>query len=118
MKTLSEYKPFSVVAILLATVTIAGTLSTSAIMKALGYPDLDRYRWNEVSVWVRDNGFIVLILPVIWMVSVLAYDTKSFSPRSRAYSIASGILALILLVAFYSWTVFFSGRNHFPISIY
>jgi len=56
---------FSLILLLQFLVVVVGTLSTSAILKVYGYPDAVIMKWNPISVFVRDWGWIGIIVPCV-----------------------------------------------------
>ena len=52
-------------AILQMLVILFGAYSISAYLDALGYPERD-LRWNFLPVLIRNYGFLLLSVPVIW----------------------------------------------------
>ena len=108
---MSEYKPYSIIGTLIALLVVSGTLLTTVTLKALGYPDIDRYRWNPVSIWIREHGFLILIIPLIWIACVIAYVHKSQKRESRLIAMISGLIILGSLAVLYFWTTTFSGMG-------
>jgi len=101
MNLLSEHKPFAVVSILQIALIIGGTLTTGAILKSHGYPDAPHFTWNPFSVWIRSYGAAFILIPIIWIVSALYYDTKSTHSYSRVTALGSGIVLIASLMVIY-----------------
>ena len=59
------------VALLMAALIVCGVLGVAAVMKLHGYGlpammDPDSYEWSAIAVFFRNQGFLLLWIPVIW----------------------------------------------------
>lgn len=70
MSVLREHGIQSVLTVLQATVVVAGSMCTATVLKAFGYPEEHRI-WPAFSVFVRNWGFVFLIVPAFWAVTTL-----------------------------------------------
>ena len=108
---MSEYKPYSIIGIIMALIIVLGTLLTTASLKLLGYPDNDQYRWNPISTWIREHGFVVLALPFIWIALVFVYLNKNQKNDTRSNAMIGGLITLGVLAVFYIWTTALPGTG-------
>ena len=60
------------IAVLQTTLVVVGFLILPGIFKLWGYPneplEYYGYRWNPLSLWLRQYGPWLLVLPVFWVV--------------------------------------------------
>jgi len=96
MNRIGEYKTQSVLAAMQALVIVYGILSTAAILKASGYPD-GVNEWRPFSVFVRQYGLVFMIVPALWVWTTIQLEIRAAN-FSRAGSLVSGVLVLIILL--------------------
>ena len=105
MSFLREHGIQSVLAVLQATVVVAGSMCTATMLKALGYPE-SRETWSLLSVFVQNWGFAILIVPASWVLVTLWLEHHQQHWFSKRWTLVTGLMvcaALVLL--FFASTV-------------
>ena len=86
---------------------IIGFLALGIVLKLSGYPDALRLHWNPLAVFLREHGFLLLLLPLLWTIYAVAAERVQqgwLLPR-LAFSFGVG-LALLLIPLFLYAAVF------------
>ena len=96
MSVLREHGTQSVLTVLQATVVVAGSMCTATILKALGYPE-SHDMWPSLSVFVRNWGFLFLIIPASWAITTLWLERHQSSWFSKRWTLITGIIVLAAL---------------------
>ena len=100
------YNAFSLILLLQFLAIVGGTLLTSAMLKVNGYPELEIImEWNPISVFIRNWGWIAIVIPVVLYFSLYRYaDMRGDSLEDRQYVILA-VLMTFLIILFYAYTV-------------
>lgn len=103
MNRWQEYRIQSVFVALHATLIVGGWLATATMMRAAGYPD-ENLVWRPLSLFVRNWGFVLILLPGIWAAGSIWLENHRAELFSKRWTIVSGValfaaLAWILLAA-------------------
>lgn len=106
------------IAVLQTTLVVMGFLILPGIFKLWGYPvepQFFGYRWNPLSLWLRQYGPWLLVLPAFWVafVSVAQRRGRGFFSQRLALIIGVCLAALIILLFLYAATypVYFPSRS-------
>ncbi len=96
---MNQSKSISVIGALQAGEVVFGTLLVTLILKVNGYGKNVGLAWNERSVWIRENGWILIALPIIWLSFALLISIKKDRIKTIMISgsvILAGLLALYI----------------------
>ena len=104
-----SYSSTSIILLVQFFAVFAGTLITTAMLKGYGYPNAEHMHWNPVAVFIRNWGWLGLLIPVIWFCIAL----KTFRARGE-YELSLGhiwtmVCATAILILFYVWTAMNAG---------
>ena len=86
---------------------IIGFFALGAVLKMSGYPDALAVRWNPLAVFLREHGFWLLLLPVLWV--SFATSAQHLDRGFLSYRIACFVgvgVALATIALFLVATVF------------
>lgn len=80
-----------------------GSLTTAVVMKANGFPGPGKV-WHPLSLFVRDWGFLLILIPGLWAVGSVWMEKHPRFPFTRRWTMVTGILlsaglAWLLVVA-------------------
>ena len=90
-----------------AFVIIAGSLTTGATMKLMGYEEGNGMELPLLPLLIRNWGFLLIVIPLAWTVLTIALEQRT-DWHSKRWMIASGLLVLVLL----GWLVVYAiGRS-------
>ena len=92
-----EYGAQTVLASIQTVIVIGGTLTTAALLKAAGYPDA-RPLWPTLPVFIRDWGFVLLLVPAIWVICTVALERSLVDSSTKRTTIASGVAVILALL--------------------
>ena len=89
---------------------ILGVFMTRAAFMGAGYPDalLD---WNSMALLIRNQGFILLLVPVMWTIAATYCEHYSIGWWSRRWTIITGMLVLGALTILLVWS--YSNPFHY-----
>lgn len=107
---LNEYRPVSYLVLMQSMVIGCGTFATGTMLKAwktLG--DEQALDYNPASLFVRDFGYPMLLIPAVWASCVLY---QAHCKKSAARGTLTGFVLLIVLLAFFCYTSLFAVRFH------
>jgi len=85
---------------------VVGTLITSFMVKTTGYgaPNFSKFtQMNGRSLWIRENGFYLVLVPIIWFAYALWNESRN--ERKNRFSLTSGMIILVLLMALFWDTI-------------
>lgn len=85
-------------------VVITGVLTTCGMLKLNQYGDGGDFRWNPAAVAVRNAGFLLLVLPVLWTLGSIYLERHAPHRWGRGWTITSGVLLAFAMLGFLSWT--------------
>jgi Na+-driven multidrug efflux pump len=93
-------------------VVILGVLMTRAFFMGAGYPETPR-DWSAVALLVRNHGYVLMLVPVVWTVATLYFENYGSGTWSRRWTVVSGVLLLVALAFLFLWTCGnpYSGRS-------
>ena len=98
------YNAFSLILLLQFLTIVAGTLLTSAALKIHGYPDSEIMIWNPVSVFIRNWGWVAIIIPaILYLLLYQQASSRGETLEDKPYVILA-VLATFLNVLFYAYT--------------
>ena len=91
---------------------VLGVVMTRAFFMGAGYPDAVR-DWNAVPLFVRNHGYVLMLVPVGWVVAALYYENYGKGGWSRRWTVVSGMLLLVGLAFLFLWACAspYSGRS-------
>jgi magnesium-transporting ATPase (P-type) len=89
---------------------IVGVFMTRAAFMMLGYPE-SNLDWNGLALLLRNYGFILLLIPVAWTITVTYLENCSVGWWSRRWTLATGILIMAALAILLLWS--YSNPYHF-----
>ena len=86
---------------------IIGFLALGIVLKLSGYPDLIGLHWNPLAVFLREHGFLLLLLSSVWTVYAVAVERvqRGWLLPQVAFSLGVG-LALFFVPLFLYAAVF------------
>jgi hypothetical protein len=84
-------------------VVMLGVFMTRAAFMASGYPEA-KALWNAFPLFVRNYGFVFLIIPLAWTGMVLWLENKSTGRWTSRWTFVSGLILLVALVLLFLWT--------------
>lgn len=64
---MASTKAISVLGALQAGQVVFGTLLITVLLKANGYGEEINVVWNQRAVWIREHGWTLIALPVLWL---------------------------------------------------
>ena len=80
---------------------VLGWAAVTVVLKFHGFPDNPAVRWNPLSVWLREWGWLFLVLVVLWTIYAAAATTtgsRLFSPGIAA--LCGGLILALALSLF------------------
>ena len=86
--------------LLQAGVIMGGSMLAGGIMKAMGYEDGLGFRIPLVSHFVRDWGFILLVIPLGWTLLTIAMEQRT-DWHTKRWTVGSGLVILMALGALF-----------------
>jgi hypothetical protein len=89
-------------ALLQVLTVIAGVFMTRAVFMMYGYPESE-LDWNSMALLVRNYGFLLLPLPVLWTYTAVYLENYGTGRWSRRWTICSGIFLLAALAFLFFW---------------
>ena len=81
----------AILAVLQSALIVGGSLSTTALMKARGYPDPHQF-WHPWALFVRDWGFLFLSIPLMWAGATIWLERSQVAEFSTRSTVISGLL--------------------------
>ncbi|MBK1792211.1 hypothetical protein [Persicirhabdus sediminis] len=70
---------------------LSGSMVVATLLKLRGFPERN-YDWPLLAVFVRNWGFILVILPAIWVTISISLERNAQSNFSTRSSLISGLL--------------------------
>lgn len=98
---LREHSIQSVFAALDSMLIIGGSLMTAALMKARGFPDPNQF-WHPFALFVRGWGFLLILIPGIWVVWSVWSESNPRFDFTRRWTIVTGLIVFAGL----AWMMF------------
>lgn len=98
MGIIEQHRPQTILALLQAGTVLVGSIGVGAMLKALGYSDIQELPW--LLVFVRNWGFLLLVIPLAWVVITIWMEFHQ-AWYSKRYTILSGLLLIAALVWFF-----------------
>ncbi len=83
---------------------LLGVLLTAANLRVHAFPD-QPLNLNPTAVAVRDFGFFLLIIPVVWSIACVLLERNNSNRWSPFMTLASGLALIALLGGLFYWTV-------------
>lgn len=74
-------------------VIMAGSLTTGAMMKVMGYQEGIRVDVLLLLLFVRDWGFLLILIPLAWTFLTITLEQRAYW-YSKRWTIGSGLLVL------------------------
>jgi hypothetical protein len=102
-RDVNRLRPITIVGLFQVLTVVVGILAARIILKMSGYPDDTSVRWNAASVFLRNYGIALLLVPLIWTPLTVAIERKSDHPFAASLLSLSGPALLIGLLLFCSW---------------
>jgi len=92
------YRETAISALVQFAIITLGYVGVGIALKFNGYPEHhDLIRWNSVSIWIREQGGWLYILPVVWAI----YDVVSKNLDSGfASQTAARIIGYVVIFSF------------------
>ncbi len=100
----------TILALFQVSLLILGFFALGAVLKISGYPDTPTVRWNPLAVFLREHGFWLLFVPVLWVCAATSaqhHDRGFLSYRLASIlglCIAGATIALFLFAAVFPYT--------------
>lgn len=82
--------------ILQVLVIMIGSLVTGGMMKIMGYDDAFSERWSPFLRFIRNWGFLLILIPLAWTIFTVALEQRAYW-YSKRWTMGSGLLVLALL---------------------
>ena len=106
MHLYENHRMQTIFVLLQVSVIMAGSLITGAIMKIMGYEDTFSERWSPFLRFIRNWGFLLIMIPMAWTILTVAMEQRAYW-YSKRWTMGSGLLVLASLV----WLVVYAiGR--------
>jgi hypothetical protein len=100
---ISEIHISARIALLQVFVVMVGVFMTRAAFMISRYPE-SNLDWNGLALLVRNYGFILLLIPVAWTITVTCLEHYCPSWWSRRWTLTTGILILAALTVLLLWS--------------
>jgi hypothetical protein len=81
---------------------ILGVVMTRVAFLGHGYPD-SNLDWDTWALLVRNHGFFLLLIPMLWICITLYLENYGTGRWSRRWTICTGILLLAALAFLFLW---------------
>jgi len=100
----------AILALVQTLLLILGFFALGTVLKTSGYPDALAIHWNPLAVFLREHGFWLLLLPVLWgaFATTAQRLDRGFLSYHLAYIIglcvAGVTIALFLYAAVFPYT--------------
>jgi hypothetical protein len=104
MADMKGLRPVTIIGLFQVLTVFVGMLAVRIVLKMNGYPDDDTLRWNPSSLFLRDWGSILLLIPVGWTILTLRAEKVSQPAVPPWLLYAVGVLVLIGLIGFCCWS--------------
>lgn len=85
---------------------VLGVMLTKTAFTVYNYPNPD-IRWNAFSLLVRNHGYLLVVIPLVWTGMVLWQENRKTLRWNRVWTMASGLVLLGLL----AW-IFWYAASH------
>lgn len=100
---MSPREPIAAVGAVQALIVVSGTLTVTLVVKANGYGIDPLSRWNSRALWIREQGWLLLLIPVVWTIlAAVAARQPSWGGRM----IICGAVLVLALVFFFGEAAF------------
>ena len=109
---MNQSKTVSVIGALQAFEIVTGTLLVTAILKMNGYSQNAMVVWNPRAVWIRESGWILIGIPILWLAVSLLISNKEERIKSI---IISGAVIFIGLLALYTDAIIHAFYRPIPL---
>ncbi len=90
---------------------ILGVFMTRAAFMWAGYPE-SNLDWNGLSLLIRNLGFLLLLIPLVWTIAATYCERYSIGWWSRRWTIVSGMVVLAALIVLLMWSFFHPYHFH------
>ncbi len=95
----------TLIALIQIGVVIGGTSFVRGLMKCYGFGDiLPASHFTDRSIWVRNWGFILLLVPVLWTGLTLYAEQRARRPATTTLCLVVGIGLVLFGLFFYLTT--------------
>lgn len=98
MRYLEQHRTQTILALFQVGTILVGSIGVGWLLKAFGYSDGNQMFW--LVIFVRNWGFSLALIPVIWVLSSLWMEVHH-SWHSRRVTLITGILLWAALVWFF-----------------
>jgi hypothetical protein len=94
-------RPTIILALVQTLAVTGGLAALGIVLKGCGYPDGERIgvRWNSPAVFLREHGWWLLCLPVLWSCYAVAAQRKDSGLLSRRAALIAGVCIPVCVVA-------------------
>ena len=95
---MNQSKAISIIGAIQAGEIVFGTLFVTAILKINGYGQNVGVVWNQRSVWIRESGWFLIGIPIIWLAIALLISTRK--EKIKTIIISGGVIFFVLLALY------------------
>jgi len=95
---MNQSKTLSIIGALQAFEIVIGTLLVTTMLKIHGYSQSVMLAWNPRAVWIRESGWMLIDIPIIWLLIAFSISIKEEKIKSI---IISGMVIMIGLFVLY-----------------
>jgi hypothetical protein len=82
---------------------VLGWAAVTVVLRFHGFPDNPTVRWNPLSVWLREWGWLFLVLVVLWTIYAAAATTTGSRLLSPGIAALCGGLILALALSLFGY---------------
>lgn len=91
----------TILALVQTLLVVAGFLGLGIVLKMAGWPHDDTVEWRPFAVFLRQHGFVLLVLPVLWTIYGVSAERVDRGVLSyRAACIVGVCIAVSIISAF------------------
>jgi hypothetical protein len=101
-------RPITKLALVQSSLVILSFFGLGALLKIQGYPQAD-VRWNPLTVFLRERGMWLLLLPTLWVLFSVYSERKWSGAISESDSL---IIGICLAVAIFLLFIFAAVNSH------
>jgi len=95
---------------------VVGFLALGIVLKMAGWPHDDTVRWSPFAVFLRQHGFFLLVLPVVWTIYGVSAERADRGVLSYRAACIVGICMAVSIISVFIYAACFPYTR--PLLIY